>query len=76
MADVILLFCAALLALGGTAAMALTVRYGRRRQALERHARPARLRRELDEINERIRQVNQAATDADLDRLEQPEEQQ
>jgi hypothetical protein len=75
MADVIILFAAALLVLGGTVALALTVRYGRRRRALEARGRPARLRAELDQIDERIRRVNQATSDADLDRLEHDKEQ-
>ena len=75
MADALLLFLAALLVLGGGTALAVTVRWNRHRDALERRDRPARLRAELDQIDRRIRQVNQAATDAELDRLEQPKEQ-
>ena len=74
MADVIILFAAALAVLGGAVAIALTVRSGRRRRELERRRRPARLRAELDQIDQRIRRVNQATADADLDRLEQPKE--
>ena len=75
MADVLLLFLGALIVLGGGVAVAFTVRSGRRRQAVERRQRPARLRAELDQIDQRIRQVNQAATDAELDRLERHKEQ-
>ena len=74
MADVILLFAAALFVLGGGVAVAVTIGAGRARRELERRRRPAMLRAELGQIDQRIRQVNQAATDADLDRLEQPEE--
>ena len=70
-----MLFLAALLVLGGGVALAVAVRWNRRRTALERRDRPVRLRAELDQIDRRIRQVNQAATDAELDRLEQLKEQ-
>ena len=70
MADVLLLFAAALAVLGGGVAVALTVRSGRRKREMEYRERPGRLRAELDQIDQRIRRVNQAATDADLDRLD------
>ena len=70
MADVLLLFLAAMAILGGVVALTLVTHAGRRRKALERRRRPARLRAELDQIDQRIRRVNQAATDADLDRLD------
>ena len=76
MADVLLLFLAALLVLGGGTAVILISRAGRRKRALGRRDRPARLRAELNEIDQRIRRVNQAATDAELDRLEHDKEQQ
>jgi len=74
-ADVLLLFAAALCVLGGGAALVLIVRSGRRRRELERHQRPRRLQAELDEISQRIRRIDQAATDAELDRLEHDKEQ-
>jgi hypothetical protein len=74
MADVILLFAAALLVLGGAVAVAFIVRSGTRRQALARRGQPARLRDELSAIDDYIRQVSQATADEDLDRLEQHKE--
>ncbi len=71
MADVILLFVAALFVIGGVVAIAVTIGTGRRRREVERSQEPARLRAELDQIDQRIRRVNQAATDADLARLDQ-----
>jgi hypothetical protein len=65
---------AVLLVIGGAAVTALVISVGRRRQALERRQRPARLRRELEDISNYIRRVDQAAADADLDRLEQDRE--
>ena len=75
MADVIVLFAAALLVLGGGVALVLTVRHGRRKRVLERSGRPARLRRELNEIDTYIRELGQAASDDDVDRLENDKEQ-
>lgn len=70
MADVLLLFLAALAVLGGGVALALVARAGRRRMALERRQRPGKLRAELDQIDQRIRRIDQATADADLDSLE------
>lgn len=75
MADVLLLFLAALLVLGGTTAAALITRAGCRKRALERRDRPRRQRQEIDQLDNYIRQLSQAATDADIDRLEQLKEQ-
>lgn len=75
MADVLILALGAVIVMAGSLAVALVVRAGKRGQALERQQRPARLRAELDQIDQRIRRVNQAATDAELDRLERHKEQ-
>jgi hypothetical protein len=75
MADVIVLFAAALLVLGGAVVLARTVQRGRRKRVLERSGRPARLRRELNEIDTYIRELGQAASDDDVDRLEHDKEQ-
>ena len=70
MADVLILAFGAVIVIAGSLALALIVRAGRREQALERRQRPVQLRAELDQIDQRIRRVNQAATDAELDRLD------
>lgn len=75
MADVLILFTAAMLTLAGGIVLALTVRSGQRRRALEARRRPAMLRAELDRTNQRIRRIDQAATDAELDRLDPTKEQ-
>jgi hypothetical protein len=70
LADVLILLAAAILTLGASVAVALIARTaGRRRRRAERE-RPARLRAELDGIDDYIRRLGQAATDDDLDRLE------
>lgn len=75
MGDVLLLFLAALIVIGGGVAVALTVRAGKRKRALDVRDRARRLRRELSEIDEYIRGLGQAASDDDLDRLERDKEQ-
>jgi hypothetical protein len=69
MADVLLLFLAALLAIGGGLAVTIIARAGRRKRALEARDRPRRLRQELNQIDQYIRQLDQAAADDDIDRL-------
>jgi hypothetical protein len=75
MADVLLLFFAALWVLGGGAVVALTVRRGRRQIAARRRERPRELREEAARIDDYIRKVNQATADDELDRLERQKEQ-
>ena len=70
MADVLLLFLAAILAIGGGVAVTLIARAGHRRQVLEARDRPRRLRQELNQIDRYIRELSQAGADDDLDRLE------
>jgi len=70
MADVLLLFLAAILAIGGGVAVTLIARAGHRRRVLEQRDQPRRLRQELDQIDRYIRELGQAAADDDLDRLE------
>jgi hypothetical protein len=78
MADVFLLFLAAVMVLGTGVAVPLAVRSGRRRKAarreLERRERPRRLRAELAETEDFIRRVGQATADDELDRLEESRE--
>ena len=62
---------AVLLGIGGAAVTVLVISAGRRRRALERRRRPARMRRELEDIDDYISRVDQATVDAHLDRLEQ-----
>jgi hypothetical protein len=71
MGDVLILFAAALLTLGGAVTAALTVRSGRRRRALAGRDRPRRLQQELRDLDDYIRRVNQATADEQIDRLEQ-----
>lgn len=75
MADVLILALGAVIVMAGGLVLAVIVRTGKRNRALERRQRPARLRAELDQIDQRIRRVNQAATDAELDRLDPTKEQ-
>jgi len=70
MADVLLLFLAATVVLGGGVAVTMIARAGHRRRVLEQQDRPRRLRQELDQIDRYIRELGQAAADDDVDRLE------
>lgn len=70
MADVLILFAAALIVLIGAGALVLIARAGRRRRAVAERDRPARSRRLLAETNDLIRRIDQAATDDELDRLD------
>lgn len=74
MADVLLLFVAALFVLGATVTAGVITRQGQRKRALERQDRPRRLRQELAATEDYIRQVNQATADEELDRLERHKE--
>jgi hypothetical protein len=69
-ADVVLLFIAAVLVLGGAAVIAAIVRAGRRGQALRERDRPRRLRADLRATDEYISRINDALSDDDLDSLE------
>jgi len=70
MADVLILFAAAMVVLVGGVAVTLIARAGHRRRVLEQRDRPRRLRQELDQIDRYIRELGQAAADDDVDRLE------
>lgn len=71
MADVLILFAAALLMLGGGFAAWLVARSGRRAREVSRASRPRALRDDLRRTDDYIREVGQALTDGDLDRLAQ-----
>jgi hypothetical protein len=70
MADVVLLFVAAVLVLGGMTVTAVIVRAGRRSRALEERDRPRRLRADLRATDGYISRVNGALSEDDLDSLE------
>lgn len=69
MTDVLVLFGCALIILGGAVAVALIVRHGRDMHRLAEQDRPQRLARDLADTEDLIRRINQATTDAELDRL-------
>lgn len=69
MADVLVLFGCALIILGGAVAVGLIARAGRDRRRLAERDRPQRLARNLADTEDLIRRINQATTDAELDRL-------
>jgi hypothetical protein len=68
--DVIVLLAAAVLTLAAIMTAALMARAARRRRALAEASRPARLKAEADYLDRYVRRLDQAAADADLDRLE------
>ena len=70
MGDVLGLLAIAVLALLAVLAVAQMAATARRRRQLAARERPGRLKRELDEVNDYIRRLDQAATDDDLNRLE------
>lgn len=70
MADVIVLFAAALLTLAGAVTALAVARAGRHRRALAERGRMRRQREELARVDDYIRRVSQATTDEQLDRLD------
>lgn len=70
MGDVIALLAAAVLALAAIVTAALMARAARRRKALAKASRPARLQAEADYLDRYVSRLDQATADADLDRLE------
>jgi len=70
MADVLALLAAAVLVLAAAVAGALMVRASRRRRALAEAGRPARLQAEADYLDRYVRDLDQAAADGDIERLE------
>jgi hypothetical protein len=69
-ADVLILFIAALAVLAGAFAVALVIRSGRRRRALAEADRPRRAEREIAGIDDYLRRLSQAAAGEEIDRLE------
>lgn len=70
MGDVLVLLAGAVLAVAAIVTAALMARKARRRRALAEASRPARLKSEADYLDRYVSRLNQAAEDADLDRLE------
>ena len=70
MTDVLLLFAAALLVLGGAVVTAIVVRAGWCGRALEERDRPRRLRADLRATDDYIGRVNEALSEDDLDSLD------
>ncbi len=74
MADVILLLLAAVLVAVTALVIVRAELARRRRRQLRDRQRPARLSKELGEINDYIRRLGQASTDDDLRSLEEERE--
>ena len=70
-----MLFLAALVALGGVTSLGIIVAAGQRQRQIKARNRPAALQRELDELGQYIRDISQATSDDDINRLEQRREQ-
>lgn len=69
MADAVILFAAALLVLGGGCGVAWMAARSRRARAVQRANRPRVLSDDLRRTDDFIRDLGQAATDDELDRL-------
>lgn len=69
MADVIILFAAALMVLGGGIMVAVIVRAGRRRNAQIRRDAPHRLRADLRATDDYIARLKDTLDEDDLDSL-------
>lgn len=70
MADVVILFAAALMVLGGGIMVAVIVRAGQRRNAQIRRDAPRRLRADLRATDDYIARVNDVLDEDDLDSLD------
>jgi K+/H+ antiporter YhaU regulatory subunit KhtT len=71
MGDVLALLACAVLVMAGGVAVALIARSGRRGNAEVRRNAPRRLREQIRLADERIRQIDNALSEEDLDSLEQ-----
>jgi len=71
MADVLALLAAAVLVMAGGVTVALIARSGRRRNAQIRRDAPRRLREDLRQADDYIREINDALSEGDLDGLEE-----
>ena len=71
MADVLALLAAAVLVMAGGVAVALIARSGRRRNAQIRRDAPRRLREDLRQADDYIREINDALSEDDLDSLKE-----
>jgi hypothetical protein len=69
-ADVLILFCAALIAIVAGIVTVLIVRDGRARRRLAARERPFQLERDLAASDDYLRRVSQVTTEAELNRLE------
>jgi hypothetical protein len=69
MADVLILFAAALIVMGGGFAVWLVARSGRKAREIRNANRPNALRNDLQRTDDYIREVGQVLTDSELDRL-------
>lgn len=70
MADVIILFAAALMVLGGGIMVAVIVRAGQRRNAQIRRDAPRRLRADLRATDDYIARIKDVLSEDDLDSLD------